>query len=232
MAYLLPTIADFKTQFLRDFPYATPLVKSGVVGAEATVGVNNAGSVVSPVIVVPGSGLPALVTPVVYGGGGVGATLTATVTSGVLTALTVANPGIGYVTAPYVYLPLFGDNTELSKVTDGDLAKSFTLATAFNITQALLGSQAAFTYAYNLLSAHYLCENVLAGSSGLSGKADWLTKSKSVGNVRESFDIPKRILNSPYLSKLSKTVYGAQFLELMAPQLVGNIVFARGTTQA
>jgi hypothetical protein len=40
--------------------------------------------------------------------------------------------------------------------------------------------------------------------------------------VSEDFDIPKRILNSPYLSKLSKTTYGAQFLELVSPQPIAN----------
>jgi hypothetical protein len=91
------------------------------------------------------------------------------------------------------------------------------------MTRNLSGSQAAFTYAYDLLAAHYLCESLQASGTGLGGKAEWLTNSKTVGNVSESYQIPPRVLNSPFLSKLSRTTYGAQFLELFSVQLIGNM---------
>lgn len=231
MALLLPTIADFKAQFARDFPFATPLARAGVVGAEATVLINDAGNVTGLTITNPGSGLGSPTPAVtIYGGGGVGARATATLTGGAVTLLTVNSPGIGYVTAPYAYLSLGGDDTDVSKVTDRDIASAFSAVTQFNITQRLLSNQAAFTYAYDLLAAHYLVTNLSASNTGLSGKADWLTKTRMVGNVSEGYDIPKRVLNSPYLSKLSKTTYGAQFLELMSPSLIGNVSYAIGDT--
>ncbi len=69
MAYVLPTIPDFKGQFTRDFPYATPLEKPGLVGAEA-VATLNAGTVAGITVTVPGSGYPVNPLPgvIIYGG--------------------------------------------------------------------------------------------------------------------------------------------------------------------
>lgn len=225
MAYLLPTIADFKAQFVRDFPFATPSATAGVVGATATASIDDSGSVTGVAVDTAGSGLPSQPTPaaVVYGGGGIGALLSVTVVGGAVTAIAVTNGGYGYTTAPLVYVALGGDNTNTKKVSDFDIARAFNAAEAFNMTRNLSGSQSAFTYAYNLLAAHYLCETLQASMTGLGGKAEWLTQSKMVGNVSESYQIPPRVLNSPFLAKLSRTTYGAQFLELFSPQLVGNM---------
>lgn len=223
MAYLLPSIADFKAQFARDFPFATPAAVAGVVGATATASIN-AGGVSTIVVDTPGSGLSdtAPLSAVVYGGGGVGALATVTVAAGIVTGIAVDAAGYGYAIAPRVYVALGGDNTNNERVTDFDIARAFNAAESFNMTRNLSGSQAAFTYAYGLLAAHYLCETLQASGSGLGGKADWLTNSRSVGNVSESYNIPPRVLNSPFLSKLSRTTYGAQFLELFSASLIGN----------
>lgn len=223
MAYLLPSIADFKAQFVRDFPFATPAFVVGVVGATATASVSS-GGVSGIAVTAPGSGLSntAPLSAVIYGGGGVGALASVTVTAGAVTSIPVSSAGYGYTEAPRVYVSLGGDNTNTERVTDFDIARAFNAAESFNMTRTLSGSQAAFTYAYGLLSAHYLCETLQAGGSGLGGKADWLTSSRSVGNVSESYNIPTRVLNSPFLAKLSRTTYGAQFLELVSASLIGN----------
>lgn len=223
MAYQLPTIPDFKAQFVRDFPLATPLTLAGVVGAEATASLN--GSSVSAVAVtLGGSGYKPSQLPgvIFYGGGGIGARASVTLAGSAVATVVVASGGYGYLLAPVVYITLGGDNTDQEKVTDWDIARAFVAAVQFNSTQGVFGTQAAYTYATNLLAAHYLCETIAAGGMGLGGKAEWITKAKDVGNVSEQFDIPARILNSPYLSKLSKTTYGAQYLELVSPQLIGN----------
>ena len=224
MSYSLPTIADFKAQFRRDFPFATPASANGVVRPLGTASINNGQQVTAIAVDDPGSGLSANPTPievVIYGGGGIGAAAQGAVVAGEMPAIVVTNPGIGYATAPFVYVPIGGDNTDLKKVSDFDIAAAFT-AMAFNMTQRLAGSQSTFTRAYNLLAAHYLCESLIAAGTGLGGQADWLTEAKTVGNVSQHFAIPDRVLKSPLLSKLSKTTYGAQFLELMSPQLIGN----------
>ena len=223
MSYVLPTISDFKGQFVRDFPYATPLNPSGVVGAQLSALLNGDG--VSTIAVVSGgSGYSGTATPkvIIYGGGGIGAQAVATIVAGVISTITVTSPGYGYKTAPQVYVGAGGDDTNSEKVTDADIALAYSKALAYNSTQTLFGSQIAFTIAYNLLAAHYLCETLIAGGLGLNGKSEWLTNSKTVGNVTESFSIPDRILKSPILAKFSKTTYGAQFLEMVSPRLIGN----------
>ena len=224
MSYVLPTISDFKGQFVRDFPFATPLNPSGVVGAQLSVQLNSGGSISSIAVVSGGSGYSGTATPkiIIYGGGGIGAQAVATVVAGAISTVTVTNGGYGYQSVPQVYVGAGGDDTNTEKVTDADIALAYSKALAYNSTQNLFGSQIAFTIAYNLLAAHYLCETLIAGGLGLNGKAEWLTNSKTVGNVTESFSIPDRILKSPILAKFSKTTYGAQFLEMVSPLLIGN----------
>ncbi len=229
MAYALPSIPDFKSQFVRDFPFAVPL-SGGGYGARVDPVLGGANNGLAGLTLVDGGyDYPAKKVPsiIIYGGGGVGARASLTVTSGEITAVALILAGYGYTftqSPPTVYISNGeGDNTDIKSVTDYDIVAAFNAARAFNMTQSLLSSQQTFTYAYNLLTAHYLCENIRAGGAGLNGKAEWLTNAKTVGNVTESFSIPDRVLKSPYLSKLSKTMYGAQFLELMSPQLIGNM---------
>ena len=231
MAYQLPSIPGFKGQFVRDFPYASPANPAGVVLATATAQINSTNQAVAGLTLdTPGSGLGKSVNVILYGYG-VGALASATVVGGIVTALTLDQGGYGYTLAPYVYVSSgVGDNTDISKVTDYDLANAIIAAASFNLSESLWGSQQAFSYAYNLLAAHYLVETLQAGNTGLAGKAEWLTQSKSVGNVSENYAIPMGILNSPYLSKLSKTTYGAQFLELVSPRLIGNMGTLVGMT--
>ena len=230
MSYQLPTVPDFKAQFsVRDFPYAVP-VAGGGSGAQAIPTIGGTGSgITSWAVAAGGFGYPANKVPdgIVQYGGGVGATVRIVVTAGVVTSVGVVEAGYGYIdqnNPPQLYISNgLGDNTNVDLVTDFDIAGAQARATQFNITQRIFGSQQAFSIAYGLLAAHYLCLALLASGTGLAGKADWLTNAKTVGNVSESYSIPDRILRSPILSKLSKTTYGAQFLELVAPNLVGNM---------
>lgn len=231
MSYVLPTISDFKSQFVRDFPYATPLAPKGVVAAVLVAALN--GDKVSGITISSGGSgyanrLP--VSAVVYGGGGVGCQAALTLTAGAVTGVNVTNPGFGYLTPPLVYVGAGGDNTNDELVTDFDLAQAFTAAFNFNISPGLFGSQAAFTYALNLLAAHQLCSVIRAGASGLFGQPDWLLSSKSAGDVASSFSIPDRVKRSPIFARLSKTTYGMQFIELVSPQIIGNLqAFHRDT---
>lgn len=228
MSYLTPNIVDFKSQFLgRGIPLAVPIVGGGS-GAVVTVtlgGVN--GGLASATVTAGGANYPANKLPtVIVQGIGVGAILTPVMAAGVMTNVALTNPGYGYSTTvpPTVYISNgLGDNTSATKVTDYDIASAQLAALMFNMTQTIFGSQAAFTYAYNLLTAHYLCDNLQAGEAGLGGKGEWVTSSKTIGNITESFTIPPRILNSPFLSQLSRTTYGLSFLQFVAPQLIGNV---------
>ncbi len=116
-------------------------------------------------------------------------------------------------------------------VMDLDITKAIAEA-AVNFNESLWESQAVFTLAYLYLTAHYLVTDLRASSQGIAGSYSWLTGSKSVGSVSEGFSIPQKILDNPHLAMLSKTNYGAKFLSLALPRLVGNVVHVHGRTHA
>jgi hypothetical protein len=114
------------------------------------------------------------------------------------------------------------DQTDTSRIRDKDITKALVQA-GINFSQANWSSQANFTYAYCLLAAHYLCENIAASSQGINGQGEWLINAKSVDTISANFSIPERIMKSIILAPISKTTYGCAYLELLAPQLVGNV---------
>lgn len=115
-------------------------------------------------------------------------------------------------------------------VLDSDISKAFGQVN-FNINQALFSNQEQYIIAYLLLSAHYLVVDLRMSSQGINGQFGWLEQSKSVGNVNQAFAIPQRILDNPYLAMLTKTNYGSKYLELLLPQLAGQIFITYGDTR-
>lgn len=115
-------------------------------------------------------------------------------------------------------------------VLDADITKAFSFVDV-NMNQGLFSTQASYNVGYLLLSAHYLVMNMRASSQGLSGQFNFLQQSKNVGSVAEAFGIPQRVLDNPDWSILCKTNYGAQFIQLVLPQLSGQIYTVCGGTQ-
>lgn len=99
-----------------------------------------------------------------------------------------------------------------------------------SINPNLLNNQATYTNAALYLSAHYLVMNLRAASQGLTGSYPWMTQSKSVGNVSESFAIPQRLLDNPEFAALVKTYYGERYLEIILPLLSGQMFSVCGRT--
>lgn len=114
-------------------------------------------------------------------------------------------------------------------VTDADIGKAYGQVN-FAINPALFSNQENYTLGYLWLAAHWLVTDLRAASQGQSGQYTWLTTSKSVGSVSESFQIPQRILDNPTFAALSKTNYGAKYLNLLLPALTGQVFIARGRT--
>jgi hypothetical protein len=123
----------------------------------------------------------------------------------------------------------YGTNPGTSVLTS-DIQSAFTL-TNFNINPGLFPDQTSYITAYNYLAAHYLVMNLRSSSQGINGQFNFLQASKGVGSVSEGFTIPQRILDNPYWSMLTKTNYGAQYLQLLLPQLAGQMFTIAGTTQ-
>lgn len=117
-----------------------------------------------------------------------------------------------------------------TSVLDADISKAFG-QTNVNINQALFSSQEDFNIGYLLLAAHWLVIDLRMSSQGLSGAYSWVTTSKSVGSVSESFQIPERILENPEFAMLAQTNYGAKFLQLLLPRLTGQMFNVFGSTR-
>lgn len=115
-------------------------------------------------------------------------------------------------------------------ILDQDIAKAFQM-TNINVSQDLWGDQSSYNIGYFLLSAHYLVMNLRASSQGINGQFNFLQQSKNVAAVAEAFGIPQRILDNPDWSILCKTNYGAQYIQLILPQLSGQIFIAYGSTR-
>jgi hypothetical protein len=123
----------------------------------------------------------------------------------------------------------YGTDVE-TQVVDQDITKAFQLVNV-NVNSALFADQSSYNVGYLLLSAHYLVTNLRASSQGINGQYNFLQASKGAGNVSEAFGIPQRILDNPDLSMLCKTNYGAQFIQLILPQLSGQIFNVFGSTR-
>lgn len=115
-------------------------------------------------------------------------------------------------------------------VTDADISKAFQL-TNINVSQSLWGDQASYSVGYFLLSAHYLVMDLRMSSQGINGQFSFLEQSKSVGSISQSFAIPQRVLDNPDWAVLMKTNYGAMWLQLILPQLTGQVFTVLGSTR-
>ena len=124
----------------------------------------------------------------------------------------------------------FPYGTTSDTVMDSDIQKAIQAA-SFNVNESLFDTQSNFTFAYNYLVAHYLVQDLKASTQGMAGVYTWLESSKSVGSVSQVHLIPHYVMNNPIIAMISKTTYGAKYLELILPRMIGNIEIAEGTTQ-
>lgn len=115
-------------------------------------------------------------------------------------------------------------------VLDLDITNAFNMVD-ITINQAMWDNQTAYTIAYCLLAAHFLVLNIRASSQGLNGQYNWMQNSKAVGPVSESFTIPQRVIDNPDFAQYFKTNYGAQYMQLIWPQLSGQIFSVCGSTR-
>lgn len=131
------------------------------------------------------------------------------------------NPSVADFKSFFVRDFPYGTDPETS-ILDADIGKAFQF-TNVNMNQGLFGDQGSYNIGYLLLSAHYLVMNLRSSSQGINGQFAFLESGKSVGSVSQSFAIPQRVLDNPDWAILMKTNYGAQFLQLVLPQLAGQV---------
>jgi hypothetical protein len=114
-------------------------------------------------------------------------------------------------------------------VIDADIAKAYG-QTNINFSQSLWATQSDYTIGYLLLAAHYLVIDLRMASQGINGRYTWIETSKSVQGVAQGFQIPQRVLDNPEFAMLAQTNYGAKYLNLVLPQLSGQIYSVCGRT--
>lgn len=117
-----------------------------------------------------------------------------------------------------------------TSVQSSDISTAFQFVNA-SINIGMWPDQGTYTLAYLYLAAHYLVLNLRASSQGLSGQWTWAQEGKSAGGVSTNFAIPERILDNPDFMAYTKTNYGAMYLNLLWPQLAGQIFVAFGRTK-
>lgn len=122
----------------------------------------------------------------------------------------------------------FGSDAD-TEITNGDISKAMGI-TDITIPQALFPSQNFYTIGYMYLTAHNLVESISASTQGISGRYEWAIGNKSVGSVSVGYNIPDTVLKNPALTFLTKTTYGAKYLELVYPFLIGPVGTVKGTT--
>lgn len=221
MAYPLPTVDDFKTQFPGDFPYAV-----AGFGAQASATVV-AGGVTGLTILATGQGylLPPVVTLTAQTGDpGTGATATAIISNGSVVSLTVTSPGTGYAAPPSVSFSLGGgDDTNLRKVVDADLTLAITKA-AMQDDGSVWPDATSYKVAFLLAAAHFLVLALRSRMQGVRGQGgDWMMVGKSAGDVSANYTFPDRIQRSIRLAPFMKTAYGCDYLQLLSPYLFGGV---------
>lgn len=220
MAFPLPTVSDFKGQFDRDFPFAVPAFG-------ALISLTVAGGVITAAVIAAGgygyTKVPTIAVVNELNGTGSGAVITATaVAGGLLTAINLAAGGTGYGSPTVVVSGGAGDDTNMKFVRDIDITRAINDA-GMNVNQALFPDVATFQQAFGYYCAHCLVERLLAAGEGTRSQFNWLNQAKTVGDVSASFQIPKQIMNDPFLALISKTRYGARYLEIILPFLRGNM---------
>jgi hypothetical protein len=132
--------------------------------------------------------------------------------------------------ADFPYLPVSYIDSIYNYVQDAEITAAFA-KTQIVLNQALFSSDASIKVGYLLAAAHYLVMSVRNRMQGIRGAGQQLTISKGAGNVNEAFVIPDRFAKDPVLNFFAKTGYGQEFISLIMPGLIGNVVSVYGGTQ-
>jgi hypothetical protein len=143
--------------------------------------------------------------------------------------MSFTNPQVSDFKAQFIRDFPYGTDPAIS-ILDQDILNAFAYST-ISINPGLFPDQNTYFLGYLLLSAHRLVMNIRASSQGLNGQFNWAQTQKAVAGVSESFQVPERIQNNPELMMLSKTNYGAQYLELVLPFLCGQAFTVCGRTK-
>ena len=132
-------------------------------------------------------------------------------------------------------LPTDTTNWEIVKdsvdnyIQDSDIMRAFKEAKV-NFNAGLFGDDDTVKMVFLYLAAHYLVIDLNNAMNPLAMGFMGFTQSKSVGSVSQSFALPDFVTRNAALSQYMQTGYGAKYVSLIYPYLVGNIIFVPGRT--
>lgn len=108
-----------------------------------------------------------------------------------------------------------------------DITNAFAEATVL-FNQAFFDNDSDIKLGYLYLTAHFLVTDLRRSNSGLSSRPELLLESRTVGSMTESYALPDRYKSDPILNGYLKTGYGMKYLDLIMPNLIGNVVSVGG----
>lgn len=112
-------------------------------------------------------------------------------------------------------------------ISDDDITRAF-LEASVNFNEDLFDTETVQLMMFYYLTAHYICIDANNANNGINFGYMGIAQSRSVGSVSESYAIPQWMLNDPMYSLYAVTGYGLKYLSMIAPYLVGNIIFVEG----
>lgn len=120
------------------------------------------------------------------------------------------------------------DTDESDYVSDSDICRAMQEA-RLNFNQALFGPCDQVKMMYLYLTAHYLVNDIRAAGN-TTGGSTYAVMDRQVGNVRESYAIPKAYTDNPLYAFLTQSAYGTKYLNALIPRMIGNIGVVCGAT--
>lgn len=116
-------------------------------------------------------------------------------------------------------------------IDDCDITNAFAEALIlFNL--ALFGKDASQKLGYLYLSAHFLCNDTKARLNGITAPGQFLMTGRSAGSVSESYTVPQIFSDTPNLSFYTTSSYGMKYLNMILPSMTGNMASVLGRTHA
>jgi Protein of unknown function (DUF4054) len=142
----------------------------------------------------------------------------------------LSNGVTGIVPTNATYWAVASDKV-LNYVQDVDITFAFSAAQG-SFNQGLFGTDDDITLGYLLLSAHFLALHLKTSFGGIMANGGFPVQSRSVGGVSESYAIPAQYLKNAVFAQFTTTSYGMQYLNKVAPTIVGNVFTVMGGTNS
>lgn len=115
-------------------------------------------------------------------------------------------------------------------IADQDITNAFAEAMVL-FNPALFGSDANQKLGFLYLAAHFLCNDISAARGGVNGTGRFPMSARTVGSVSESYQIPQRFQEDAILAMYTSSAYGMKYLAMILPRLTGNMVAVFGGSQ-